>query len=188
MPGLPVPRRMRYSGWMDHTPVVWVFIGLELAIGGLLAFVVWRIAYLRRAVAESLRWPTARGRVVEGTIRQSNIYLPKGGRAVLYHAILAYEYSVAGRAYRSDSFTVDGPLVFASLPQADAHLKKWPPGSELAVYYDPARPERAALSRRARRLGSLWFLVGVLAVMALGVFSLFAFTPGMFGPGRWIQL
>jgi hypothetical protein len=173
---------------MDHTPIVWIFIGLELAIGALLAFVLWRIASLRRAVAESLRWPTARGRVVEGTIRQSYIYMPKGGRAVLYHAILVYEYSVAGRAYRSDSFNVDGPLVFSSHPQADAHLKKWPLGSELVVYYDPARPERAALSRRARRLGTLWFLVGVIAVMAFGVFSLFAFTPGMIGPGRWIQL
>lgn len=169
-------------------PIVWIFLGMMLLIGATLGAVVWRIRRLRRAVAESLTWPTARGRIVETAIRQSNIYLPKGGRAALYHAVLVYEYVAGGRSYRGDKFNVDGPQVFSSRQRADEHIRKYPPGAEVAVYYDPARPERAALSRRSQRFGTLWFVVGLLIVLGVGVFSLFAFTPGMFGPGRWIQL
>jgi hypothetical protein len=169
-------------------PIVSIFLGAMLLIGGTLAAVIWRIWRLRRAVAESLAWPTARGRIVETEIRQFKVYLPKGGRATLYHAILVYEYVAGGRSYRGDKFNLDAPQVSSSRPRAEEHLRKYPPGAEVLVYYDPARPERAALTRRSQRVVTLWIVVVLLIVLGVGVFSLFAFTPGMFGPGRWIHL
>lgn len=167
--------------------MVWIFIGAMLLIGAALGAVIWGMRRLRRAAAEAMAWPAARGRIVDGTIRQASIHLPKGARVHVYHAVLVYEYSAAGRSYRGDAFTVDGPQVFSSYPRAEAHLQSHPPGSEVTVYYDPARPERAALARRAPRTGTLRFVAVLLAVLALGVFSLFAFTPGIFGPGPWIR-
>jgi hypothetical protein len=169
-------------------PTVWVFLGLMLLIVGMLGFVIWRIRSLRRSVAAARTWPSVRGRVVHTEIRQSRIYLPKGGRAVLYHAVLVYEYAVGGRLFRHENFNVDGPQMFSSGAQAQQHLEKNAPGTAVTVYYDSYRPERAVLAHKAQRLGSLWFVLGVLVVMAVGVFSFFAFTPGMLGPGRWIAL
>jgi hypothetical protein len=169
-------------------PTVWVFLGLMLLIAGMLGFVIWRIRHLRRTVAAARTWPAVRGRVVHTEIRQSKIYLPKGGRAVLYHAVLDYEYEAGGRDFRSENFNVDGPLMFSSGAPAQEHLKKHPPGTAVSVYYDPARPERAVLAHKAQRLGSLWFVAVVLILMGVGVFSFFAFKPGMLGPGRWIEL
>jgi hypothetical protein len=179
---------MGYSSRMDRPPIAWIFLGAMLLIGATLGAVLWRIRRLRRAVAESMGWPTARGRIVEGEIRRSKVHLPKGGRATLYHAILVYEYVAGGRSYRGDRFNLDAPRVFGSRPRADEHLRKYPPGAEVLVYYDPARPERAALTRRSQPVVTLWVVVGLLNVLGVGVFSLFAFAPGMFGPGPWIKL
>jgi hypothetical protein len=187
-PDAAVAPRMRYSGRMERPPIVWIFLGAMLLIGATLGAVLWRIRRLRRAVAESMAWPTARGRIVETEIRQSKVHLPKGGRATLYHAILVYEYAAGGRSYRGDKFDLDGPQVSASRVRADEHLRKYPPGTEVLVYYDPARPERSALTHRSLRVVTLWIVVGLLVVLGVGVFSLFAFVPGMFGPGPWIKL
>jgi hypothetical protein len=167
--------------------MIWIFIGAMALIGTALGAVIWGMRRLQRRAAEAMTWPATRGRIVEGTVRRATIHLPKAARVDVYHAILVYEYAVGGRTFRADAFTVDGPPVFATHPGAEAHLRSHPPGSAVTVYYDPARPERAALVRQAPRTGFLKFVAALLAVLGLGVFSLFAFTPGIFGPAPWIR-
>lgn len=174
---------------MDGKSVmIWITAGLGLLLAGTFGLVLWRIGRLRRAVAATKSWPSTQGRVVAGSIDETSFALPKGGRAVQYHANVVYEYSVAGRLYRSNAFDMDGARVFSFRRRARAHLEKWPPGRAVTVYYDPASPGRAALVRRAQRIASLWFalaLGGGIAVLLLGVL---AFQPGIYGRDPLIRL
>jgi hypothetical protein len=174
---------------MDGKSVmIWITGGLALLTAAAFALVLWKIGKLRRAVAAAKTWPSTRGRIVEGSIRERSIPLPRGGRAVEYHAIVVYDYAVAGRGYRSSYFNVDGPQVFSFRRRAEEHLKKWPPGTEVTVYYDPARPDRAALSLKGQRIASLWFalaLAGGISILLLGVLL---FQPGIFGREPLIPL
>lgn len=174
---------------MDGRSVmIWITAGLGLLLAAMLGLVLWRIRRLRRAVAASRSWPATRGRVVEGSIRETSIYLPKGGRAVTYHANIVYEYSVAGRTYRSNHFNVDGPQAYSFRRRAEAHLAKWPPGCDVRVYYDPASPGRAALSRRAQRIAALWFVLALSGGIAILLLGVLVFTPGIYGRDPLIRL
>ena len=114
--------------------------------------------------------------------------LPKGGRAVTYHANLVYEYAVAGRAYRSNHFHIDGPQAYSFRRRAEAHLRKWPPGSAVTVYYDPARPDRATLSHKAQRIAALWFVLAFGGAVAVGLLGVLVFEPGIYGRDPLIRL
>lgn len=174
---------------MDGKSVmIWITAGLGLLLAATFGLVLWKVRKLRRAVAEARSWPSARGRIVEGSIRERTIPLPRGGRAVEYHAILVYEYSAAGGAYRSDRFNVDGPQVFSFRRRAERHLAKWPAGTDVTVYYDPARPDRATLSRRAQGIASLWFAMALGGGIAVGLFGVLVFEPGIFGRASLIRL
>lgn len=173
---------------MDAKSVmIWITAGLVLLLGGTFGLVLRRIGRLRRAVAETKLWPSTPGRIVEGSIDETIIYLPKG-RGVQYHANLVYEYSVAGRGYRSNQFNIDGPQVYSFRRGAEALLKKWPPESEVTVYYDPARPNRAALSRKAQRIATLWFTLALGGGIAILLLGFLAFEPGIYGRGPLIRL
>jgi hypothetical protein len=168
--------------------MIWITAGLALLLAATVGLVLWRIGRLRRAVAAAKLWPSTRGRVVEGSVHETIIYLPRGGRAVTYHANLVYEYAVAGRAYRSNHFHVDGPQAYSFRRRAEAHLEKWPPGTEVTVYYDPAKPERAALSRKAQRIAVLWFALALGGGIALFLLGFLAFQPGLYGRDPLIRL
>lgn len=168
--------------------MIWITAGLALLLAATIGLVLWRIGRLRRAVAAAKLWPSTRGRVVEGSIHETSIYLPKGGRAVTYHANLVYEYAVAGRAYRSNHFHIDGPQAYSFRRRAEAHLRKWPPGSEVTVYYDPAKPERAALSHKAQRIAVLWFALALGGGIALVLLGFLVSQPGLYGRDPLIRL
>jgi hypothetical protein len=174
---------------MDGKSVmIWITAGLALLLAATVGLVLWRIGRLRHAVAAAKLWPATQGRVVEGSIYETSIYLPKGGRAVTYHANLVYEYAVAGRAYRSNHFHIDGPQAYSFRRRAEAHLKKWPPGSEVTVYYDPAQPERAALTRQAQRIATLWFALALGGGIAIVLLGFLVFQPGLYGRDALIRL
>jgi hypothetical protein len=173
---------------MDRTNVmIWITAGLVVLLGAVFGFGLWRIGRLRRAVAAAQLWPETRGRIVEGSIYETTFALPKG-RGVQYHANLVYEYVVAGRAYRSNHFNLDGPQVYSFRRGAAGHLKKWPIGREVTVYYDPAQPDRAALSRKAQRIGAIWFALGLGGAIALLLLGFLVFEPGIYGRGPLIRL
>lgn len=168
--------------------MIGITAGLGLLLAATFGLVLWKIRKLRRAVAAAKSWPSTRGRVVEGSIRERTIPLPRGGRAVEYHAILVYEYGVAGGAYRSDRFNVDGPQVFSFRRRAERHLARWPAGAEVTVYYDPARPDRATLSRRAQGIASLWLALILGGGVAAGLLGVLVFEPGIFGRAPLLRL
>lgn len=168
--------------------MIWITVGLVALLGGTFGLVLWRIGRLSRAVAATKLWPEARGRIVEGSIHETSIHLPKGGRAVQYHANLVYEYAVAGRAYRSNHFNIDGPQVYSFRRRAEAHLRKWPTGSEVTVYYDPAQPGRATLSRKAQKIGTLWFALALGGGISILLLSVLVFEPGIYGRDPLIRL
>ena len=168
--------------------MIWITAGLALLLAATFGLALWRIGRLRRAVAATKSWPTTRGRIVEGSIHETSIYLPKGGRAATYHANLVYEYAVAGRAYRSNHFNVDGPQAYSFRRRAEAHLRQWPPGSEVTVYYDPAKPEQAVLSRKAQRIATLWFALALGGGIAVFLLGFLAFQPGIYGRDPLIRL
>lgn len=168
--------------------MIWITAGLVLILGAVFGLGLWRIRRLRRAVAAAKLWPSTRGRIVDGSIHETTYALPRGGRGVQYHAILVFEYAVAGRVFRSNHFNIDGPQVYSFRGRAAAHLRKWPTGSEVTVYYDPAQPDRAALSRKARGIGTILFALALGGGIALFLLGFLATQPGLYGPDPLIRL
>jgi hypothetical protein len=168
--------------------MIWITAGIAVLLAGALALVLWRIRGLRRQVAASQSWPAARGRVVEGSVYETAIYLPKGGRAVQYHANLVYEYAVSGRVYRSNHFNIDGPQVYSFRRRAESHVAKWPPGTAVTVFYDPAQPARATLTRKAQRIEALWLAFCLAGAIGIGLLGVLVFTPGIYGREPLVRL
>ncbi|MBI4346687.1 MAG: DUF3592 domain-containing protein [Elusimicrobia bacterium] len=111
--------------------------------------------------------PQAVGRVVLSRVRaesSGSYQRPQRVRA----AQVEYEYEVAGRTYRGDVIDAGGSLWTSSPARAEEVRRRYPEGSVVAVYYDPADPRRAFLERSPASL--LIVLSGCVAVCVAGGF------------------
>jgi hypothetical protein len=107
---------------------------------------------------------------------------------VRFGAILVYEYSVAGRAYRSERFNVDGPQYFSSQRAAEAMLAKFPARTAVTVFYDPAAPGSAVLSHKAPSIMTLWFVLVCSLLVAAALLGMLVVEAGMFDRDPLIRL
>lgn len=133
---------------------------IVLFIAGGLAAVVWGAILLARS-RRARAWPAAEGRIeVAEPSAPENDLLP----------LIEYSYTVDGKTYR-------GRLVFpaGTFPQtpefAASYVKKYPVGSMVTVYYNPAAPEESVLERGDQ--GGDWLVLasGIGAVI-LGLIML----------------
>ena len=171
------------------TVMVLVLGGAGLLLLACLGLIQWRIGRMQRAVALARDWPSVPGRVTGTTINSRNLYTPQGHRARNYGAIIAYEYEVAGRRYRSDRYSLSGPHQFSFEARAKRLLAKYPVGTPVKVHYEPANPHAGVISLSAPAVFVLrfvfWFALG-LAVLLLG--GPIVFQPGIFGREPLVRL
>jgi hypothetical protein len=111
--------------------------------------------WLRKARTMS-RWPTVAGRI-------SSTW------SVLDGERMRYDYEVAGRHYvgRRISWRVGGGTSTAE-PTPQELAEKYPPGSNVAVYYDPQHPSTAVLEPRNMRNAA----TAIVFTCAFGFFGL----------------
>jgi hypothetical protein len=111
--------------------------------------------WLRRAHTMS-RWPTVRGKI-------------SSSWAVLDGEKLAYAYQVGGGSYVGHHVwwvATGGSGAGDATPQELA--EKYPPGSDVTVYYDPSHPAHAVLEPRNMRNAK----VAIVATVAFSFFGL----------------
>jgi hypothetical protein len=117
-------------------------IPLGLALAGGVALVV--ALRMRRRVTASRGWPTVRGRVISTDIVKW--VRPQGGWA--YAPAILYEYEVDGKPFGSNVVHTGLSATESSYrasSAAELYVERFPAGSEVTVWYDPADPANAVL-------------------------------------------
>ncbi len=116
------------------------FVSIALAV--LIVFVLVYTALMNQRSRAA--WAATEGRVVESRVEVRT--RPGAGRQELeFGARVVYEYSVAGKTYRSERIGFEGTAWRANRAAAEADQARFAPGAKVSVLYDPHRPDRAVL-------------------------------------------
>jgi len=112
---------------------------------------------LRKKAQASLQWPSSRGRVISSVLnrRQDS----DGNQSEEAHIV--YEYMVGGTSLQGNRIAFGG----SGAGGARKSAKRYPAGTTVDVYYDPAKPASAVLERSPGGATFVLLLVG-------GVFSI----------------
>jgi hypothetical protein len=121
------------------------FVSIALVV--LIVFVFLYTAMLNQRAREA--WATTEGRVVESKVEHRS--RPGAGRQDLeYGARVVYEYTVAGKTYRSERVSFEGTAWRANRAAAEADQARYAEGAKVSVFYDPQRPDKAVLDLPVR--------------------------------------
>ncbi len=131
----------------------------RVALGALGMFLVALGLWSRRMNARAAHWPSVKGTVLASELKDRGEDSPD--------AQIRYSYQIAGVTYESKNISYAGHWS----SQDRELVERYPVGASVDVYFDPAKPSRAALEREQ---SSVWF-----ACMAVGYFfsALAAFYP-----------
>jgi hypothetical protein len=124
-------------------PLIFIVVGASIGFFG--------IRGLIRAKA-SVDWPATQGKVIVSSVdyRSSD----DGGA---YHALIMYEYSVAGAVYNGNRVAY-GDYGSSSSSHARRIVNRYPKGKSVTVHYMPGNPEECLLEPGLQ--GQSWFLPG----------------------------
>ena len=124
------------------------------------AFITWWADRKILLGAQSTRWPT-----VEGTIVELGWHRGAAGIRDDTEAVINYRYVVNGATYECDVHDHQGLARIAERPDM---LQSFHIGDRITVYYDPTAPQRAVLvpgvgqsSREMRAVGIVATVVGI---------------------------
>lgn len=132
----------RHNPWREALPfgnsdVFWVIlIALPMVVMVVVAVLV-KLLEMRRANA----WPSAMGRVVRSANEEQRHTSEDDQVTVSSVAVVEYEFAVAGRTWRGSRVSL------GELPNTDATLERYPVGTIVQVFYDPADPANCVLER-----------------------------------------
>ena len=89
----------------------------------------------------SRRWPTTIGRIRSAQVQYYSV--PAGRTSFSYYApSIVYEYTLDGKHFERTALVKEPSR---KLDDADAPVKRYRSGQQVAVRYDPSRPARAML-------------------------------------------
>ncbi|MBV8210959.1 MAG: DUF3592 domain-containing protein [Burkholderiaceae bacterium] len=142
------------------------------------------ILYYARGVAakakKSLSWPS-----IEGVISHSAVLMrtqtSSSGNTLMYQADVAYRYKVKGQDYSSSRITL---MDYSSTTgHAQDVVARYPDGSTVAVYYNPADPSDAVLEPGGNTGITIVHLIGWLFA-GVGLFFLYMSVTGRVHAGQ----
>jgi hypothetical protein len=117
-------------------------------------------------------WKRTRGRILAVDLRKGRRRDSEG--AIIYEPVVRYAYQVGNRTLEGRRITSDCGA--GALAWGLRMLKTFRPGSEVPVYYDPARPDMAVLQPASLRGAATGAAVSGLLLLA-AVWSLLALRP-----------
>ena len=126
---------------------------------------------LKRQAAAADGWAQTKGRVVTSKTEQfvAGVDRISAPRRNLLRQRVIYAYTVAGVGYSSDRVSF-GARTASSMPGMEqAIVRRYPVGTAVTVYYDPANPSQAVLDRGVRKLWLVWASAALFAVMAVAI-------------------
>jgi hypothetical protein len=137
--------------------------GLVLQGLGLLALAAFARTLYRGARAA--RWPTTTATVTESRVAQDTDLDKNTDPSE--RPVLRYRYTVNGAVHESDRLYPHGTVVMSGA-RARQLVERHPPGSELRVRYDPARPGDAALDEPVPRTVLVLQLAAAIGFLVAG--------------------
>ncbi len=114
----------------------------------------------KQKISASQAWPATNGQIKAAqVIEDSN---PEGST---YAADIQYTYQIGGQEYIGKNIAIGGEGSSLSAKTVKDQVARYPVGKQVTVYYNPARPEEAALERRIS--GGNCFLVVAILLLAV---------------------
>ena len=142
--------------------------------GGLgLFLLLFGFAQERRALATQT-WSSTQGKVVASEVRSFTQW-KDGVQRTLYTPGIVYSFTVSGREYTSDRYSLGAETGWGAARFAEKKVNEHPAGSPVTVYYDPKTPADSVLDRRLSGGWLVWamaFGLLVLALVSAGIFNL----------------
>jgi uncharacterized protein DUF3592 len=151
-------------------PWVVAFALLWLAFTGVFAYVAGG-AYAKQWRASVAYVPTP------GVVVRSDVKTVRWRKHDDYRPVIAYRYTVSGAELESRRYAFATYHVYQDADEAGRVVRRYPPGTDVTVYYDPARPANAVLNASRPRVSRR--LVLVVAMLGSGVILL------VFGVRGW---
>jgi len=100
-------------------------------------------------LSSSRNWPATEGKVMSSSVeemRQTNqMLINEGASNFEYKVNVQYEYSVDGQSYVGNVVSAGLPSIFDSKADADNLVAEYSAGKKIEVFYEPDRPQNAAL-------------------------------------------
>lgn len=132
--------------------VAFLLLGLFSLVAGFL---------LSRKNIRIRRWPKALGKIVEKRVEPTGQAAAVGPPAFRFQAVVRYEYSVGGRMYVGGNIF---PTVHMGTKANAEHLLESLP-TEVAVFYNPDRPEEAYLFCERSWVSWVLFVFGLVCTL-----------------------
>lgn len=146
-----------------------LLIGVVLVGAAIFGFTSLYRDYAR--AAQSTRWPTTEGRIMDSSVVQSNAR--RGQEA--WTLKVRYNYEIDGRTYDSTVVHFGGFPSTNSIAEAQKAQEKYAVGTTHPVHFDPSKPSRATLEPGAKpALSSLGLGAALLLlVLLLGAVAIY---------------
>jgi hypothetical protein len=128
-------------------------LALGTVFGGAGAWALWRAWTARR-------WPSVPGKVVTVDVRWSGV-MARGA-----HPVIRYEYAVGGVVREGSRLGLGAEVGRASERSARAAAGNLAPGDPVTVFYNPRRPDDAALRPGASVADIVLLVIGVVVLGA----------------------
>ena len=109
-------------------------------------------AYKYNIGKESSTWPSETCKITYSNIDSKHV-----DSKTEYKANVKYSFTIDGKEYKGDQVT-SSDVYFKTMSNARELLDKYPIGSEVSVYYDPADPDRAVLETGIKK--NVYLLIG----------------------------
>ncbi len=90
------------------------------------------------------RWIAAQGRIVKSTVEARRHQFAGDTTTVANVPVIEYEFTAKGKTWRGDRISIGDDTGGAN---TEATLKRYPPGANVTVYFDPAKPSNCVLER-----------------------------------------
>lgn len=137
----------------------WVWLLVLALSGGIAAFTSWQAA----GAASAKSWRTAEGRVTS-----SQLVAGCGRNGAQTFPNVQYEYRYEGAVYAGSRVAVDTDYCGWSKAGSEI-VERYPPGSGVKVFVNPARPREAALMVGDPQPVTIWVLAGSFMAMAVSI-------------------
>jgi hypothetical protein len=123
-----------------------------------------------RKAKNSEFWRYTNGRILSATIEQSERNSGSQGKEIRYTPKISYTYSVNDQEHISGRIKFMSDYSSASLEAVREIIKKYRPGSEVIVHYNPVKPKRAVLEKCVSK--DIYILLAFSVIILLGTLIL----------------
>lgn len=162
---------------MNGSIFLTLFFGLFVAIGvGILGYGLHALSMSKKAA----QWPTA-----PGTITASDFIVDSDSDGTSYRAKIAYRYSALGREFDGERIAFGYAGSSSEQFHRDIH-SALPKGAQVAVRFNPEKPDEAALSFGINQSIKFFLIFGAVWTM-LTVGMIFMTTMSGQGAGALLQ-